>query len=87
MNSSCALSSCAGRVAVKDLAVALLEGLDGGFARLPCGGGAEENSVPILVEEALAVIVPDGVELSGRAELLAVAGELLNLGRAMLLLG
>ena len=65
ISSSCAWLSVAGGVAVEDLGVALLEGFDGGFAGLPGGGGAEEDAVPILVEEAFAVVVPDGVELAG----------------------
>ena len=68
----------AGGVAVEDLRVALLEGLDGGLAGLPGGGCAEEDAVPVLVDEALAIVVPDGVELAGCAQALAVAGELLN---------
>jgi hypothetical protein len=71
----------AGGVAVEDLGVALLEVVDGGFAGLPCGGGAEEDAVPVLVDEAFAVVVPDGVELAGCAEALAVAGELLDVER------
>ena len=69
--------------------VALLErGISiGGLAGLPCGGGAEEDAVPVLVEEAFAVVVPDGVELAGRAELLAVAGELLDVVEAEVVVG
>jgi len=52
---------------VEDLRVAPLELLDGRLARLPRDRRAEENAVPVLVDEALAVVVPDGVELAGRA--------------------
>ena len=34
-----------------------------------------------------AIVVPDGVELAGRAELLAVAGELLNVVEAVVVVG
>ncbi len=68
----------AAAVAVEDLGVGLLELGDGGVAVLPAGGGAEEDAVPVLVDEALAVVVPDGVEDAGRAEALAVADEPLD---------
>ncbi len=72
------LVELAGLVVVEDLGVGLLELGDGGLAVLPGGGGAEEDAVPILVEEAFAVVVPDGVEGAGGAEALAVADELLD---------
>ena len=77
----------AGQVAVEDGAVGGLEGGDGGFALVPCGFGSEEDAVPVVVGEGFAVVVPDGVELAGGAELLAVAGELLDVGEGVVPVG
>ena len=55
-------------------------GTEGGFvggggalAGLPAGGGAEEDAEPVLIEEAFAVVVPDGSEDARGAEALAAS--------------
>src|SRR6185437_8504445 len=53
----------------------------------PRGGGSEKNAVPVHVIEALAVIVPDGGERSGRAKALAVANETLNVEQRHIVVG
>ncbi len=40
---------------------------------MPGGLGAEEDAVPVGVDERLAVVVPDGVELAGGSELLSIS--------------
>ncbi len=64
-----------------------LEGGDGGFALVPCGFGTEEDAVPVVVGEGFAVVVPDGVELAGGSEFLAVVGELLDVGEGVVPVG
>ena len=48
------------------------------FAGLPGGGGAEEDAVPVVVDEGLAVVIPDGVEDAGGVLALAFGDELLD---------
>ena len=54
---------------------------------MPGGLGSEEDGVPVGVEEGLAVVVPDGVELAGGSELLALRGELLDVGQGVVPVG
>src|SRR6202044_2616927 len=54
----------AGGVTVEGLGEGALVWGGVALARLPGGGGAEEDTEPILVEEALAVVVPDGEEFA-----------------------
>ena len=61
----------AGGVAVEDVAEGGLVGCGVALAGLPACCGSEENAEPVLIEEALAVVVPDGGELAGAAEALA----------------
>jgi len=48
------------------------------LARLPGGHRAKQHAVPILVEEALAIVVPHGVDGSGGPQALTGADEALN---------
>src|ERR1019366_10422620 len=63
-----------------------LEGGNGGFAFVPGGFGAEEDPVPVVVGERLAVVVPDSVELASDAELLALESELLNVDEGVIVI-
>jgi hypothetical protein len=76
-----------GGVGVEGCSVAGLEVGDGSFALMPGGLGSEEDAVPVVVGEGFAVVVPQGVELALDAKLLAVEGELLDVGRALFQLG
>ena len=77
----------AGAVAVEDLCKGLLELRDRAFAGLPGGGSSEEDSVPVVGGEGFTVVVPNGVELAGGADFLAVAGELLDVEQAVVVVG
>src|SRR5215469_640311 len=60
----------AGRVAVKRRPEAGLELRNGALTLLPCGRAAEENAVPVVRSERLAVVVPYRVQLPRGAHLL-----------------
>ena len=72
----------AGGVAVEDGSEGLLEGGDGRLTCLPGGCRSEEDAVPVLVSEGFAIVVPEGVELAAGTKALAVAGKLLDVGEA-----
>jgi len=61
----------AGGVAEEEAGEGVAVGRGGGEAGLPACGGTEDDAEPILVEEAFAIVVPDGVEDAGGAEALA----------------
>src|SRR5258708_17026287 len=60
-----------GCVAIEDMTEAGLVGFTAAPARLPSRGCSEENAEPILVEDALAVVIPYGRELSCASQPLA----------------
>jgi hypothetical protein len=66
------------RVTMKDRAVILLEAGDIAGAGLPGRGRAEQNRIPVLSEESLAVVVPDGVQHAGAAGLLSIGDKALD---------
>src|SRR6185437_11263417 len=50
---------------------------------LPRRGCTEEDAVPVHVFEAFAIVVPDGVERTGRAEPLTVPNKSLNVEQSV----
>lgn len=49
---------------------------------LPGSGRSEEDAVPVFIEDALAIVVPHGVQHAFRAEPLAVAHKVLDIDEA-----
>ena len=62
-------------VAVESPVIAVLEIVDAGFAGLPTGGCAKDQSGPGHINEGFAVVVPGGVEHAHGLMLLAVANK------------
>src|ERR1700761_972097 len=69
------LVDAARRVAVEDGAEGSLVGCCLDLAGLPAGGGAEEGAKPVLVVEAFAIVVPDGLKDAGATEALTCCDE------------
>src|SRR5215472_254554 len=72
---------------MEDLREALLILRDAAFALLPAGGCAEEHSVPDLIEEGFALIVPHGSDGAFCAHALAVADEALDVAEGDVVVG
>ena len=68
-------------------AVRGLEGGDRGLAFVPRGFGAKEDAVPVVVGKSFTIVIPDGVELAGGAELLTLRSELLDIRKALVVVG
>src|ERR1035438_3961243 len=65
-------------IAVKELPVGVLVVGNGTLTRLPGRHRAKQHTVPILVKQALAIVVPDGVDGARRPQPLPVSKEALN---------
>src|SRR6478672_10386776 len=61
---SLCLIDVARRVVVKDQAVAVLELADAALSLLPSGRRTEKNSVPGLIEQSFAIVVPGSIDHS-----------------------
>ncbi len=64
---------------MKDLRIRILKRRNRRLALLPSRRGSKENPIPILVEESLAVVIPDRVQLPRRAKPLPIGREALNI--------
>src|SRR3954471_18100545 len=67
-----------GHIAVKHPAVTRSKRVDAALTLLPRGGRSEQITVPRLIEQRFAVVVPRCVDHSRGAESLAVAHETLD---------
>ncbi len=65
ISSFSALVDFAAGVEMEDRAVGILVIGDGALAGLPRGGRAKEHAVPIHIEKALAIVVPDRCQRAG----------------------
>src|SRR5215831_21200395 len=81
------LTDLACLIPVKRLAVRSSEHFFRALARLPRCRSSERHAEPVLVENALAVIVPNGVQHSLRAELLAIAHKRADVSKRLVVVG
>jgi hypothetical protein len=81
------LIDLSGQVAMEACAVRRLEARERGLPFVPRGFGAEEDAVPVVVGKSFPIVIPDGVELAGGPELLTLRGELLDVCKALVVVG
>src|SRR6476619_2133849 len=84
---SLCLIDVACRIVVKDEAVAVLELADASLTLLPSGRRTEKHSVPSLIEQSFAIVVPGSIDHSCCAKSLAVTDEALDVDERNCIVG